>query len=121
MRAIVAFAALSGFVAVALGAAAAHALKRSLDAQSLDWIETGVRYQAWHAAALLGVAALMALRPAPALGAAAVAFALGTVLFSGSLYALAFSGTRAFAHLAPLGGFGFLVGWAALFWYAIRA
>lgn len=65
----------------------------------------------------IGAAALLAARPGPGLAVAAVAWAAGIVLFSGALYALAFTGVRAFAHIAPLGGFGFLVGWAAVIWY----
>jgi uncharacterized membrane protein YgdD (TMEM256/DUF423 family) len=111
------FGASAGLLAVALGAFAAHGLEKRLDVKALAWIETGVRYQMWHALALLGVAALMAARPGPGLAVAAIAWPLGMVLFSGALYALAFTGARAFAHIAPLGGTAFLVGWAAMIWY----
>lgn len=113
------FAALSGFTAVAMGAAAAHALKASLTAEAVAWVETAVRYQAWHALACLGAGALMGAHPAPPLTVAVVAWIAGTVLFSGSLYVLAFTGVRGFAHVTPVGGLAFLVGWAALAWYAV--
>lgn len=111
------FGASAGLLAVTLGAFAVHGLEKRLDEKALAWIETGVRYQMWHALALLGAAGLMAAKPGPGLAVAAIAWAAGIVLFSGALYALAFTGSRAFAHIAPLGGTGFLVGWAAVIWY----
>ncbi|MHA1538664.1 MAG: DUF423 domain-containing protein [Alphaproteobacteria bacterium] len=114
------FGASAGLLAVLLGAFAAHGLEKRLDAKALDWIQTGVRYQMWHALALLGAAALMAARPGPGLAVAAIAWAAGIVLFSGALYALALTGVRTLAHIAPLGGTAFLVGWAALIWYGAR-
>ena len=111
------FGASAGLLAVALGAFAAHGLEKRLDAKALDWIETGVRYQMWHALALLASAALMTAKPGPGLAVAAIAWAVGIVLFSGALYALALTGVRTFAHIAPLGGISFLVGWAALIWH----
>ena len=111
------FGASAGLLAVALGAFAAHGLEKRLDEKALAWIETGVRYQMWHALALLGCAALMAARPGPGLAVAAIAWAVGIVLFSGALYALALTGIRTFAHVAPLGGTAFIVGWAAVVWY----
>jgi len=59
--------------------------------------------------------------PARALRLAAIAFTVGTVFFSGSLYVLALSGARWMGAITPLGGVLFLVGWAALLWYALRA
>jgi uncharacterized membrane protein YgdD (TMEM256/DUF423 family) len=111
------FGASAGLLAVALGAFAAHGLEKRLDEKSLARIETGVRYQMWHALALLGAAALMIAKPGPGLAVAAIAWVLGIVLFSGALYALAFTAKRAFAHIAPLGGTAFIVGWAAVVWY----
>ena len=114
------FAALSGLVAVAMGAIGAHVLKARLDAQALSWLDTAVRYQAWHALALIGVAAFLARRQAAPLGLAALAWMAGTVLFSGSLYALALTGFRPLALITPLGGVAFLVGWGALAVFAFR-
>jgi uncharacterized membrane protein YgdD (TMEM256/DUF423 family) len=120
-RLALAFAALSGFVAVAMGAVGAHLLRQRLDAQALGWIDTGVRYQAWHAVALIGVAAFLARRQGAMLGLAALAWMVGTVLFSFSLYALALTGYRPLAMITPFGGVAFLVGWGALARYALRA
>jgi uncharacterized membrane protein YgdD (TMEM256/DUF423 family) len=91
-----------------------------LDARALAWVETGVRYQAWHSLALLGVAALMAVRPGRLLSLSAAAFTLGIVLFSGSLYGLALTGSRGFALITPFGGTLFLAGWALLAIHAWR-
>lgn len=120
MRITLLAAAIGGFVAVTMGAFAAHGLRDFLDAQELGWIETAVRYQTYHSLALLGVGTLMAVRPARLLSATAGAFALGIVLFSGSLYGLAFSGVRNFALITPFGGGFFLVGWVFLGVYAWR-
>jgi uncharacterized membrane protein YgdD (TMEM256/DUF423 family) len=111
------FGGLAGASAVILGAFAAHGLENRLNKQALDWIETGVRYQMWHALALIGGAALMAWKPGPALSVAAIGWAGGIVLFSGALYLLAFTGARGFAHVAPFGGFALIAGWAALIWH----
>ena len=119
MRFALVFAGISGLIGVALGAGAAHALKRMLDERALALVETAVRYQLIHAAALVGLAALI-VRPWPALQWVAWAWALGTVLFCGSLYLLAFTGLRGFAHVAPLGGLAFIVGWGLLAFYALR-
>jgi uncharacterized membrane protein YgdD (TMEM256/DUF423 family) len=113
------FAGLSGLLGVALGAGAAHALKRVLDERALALVETAVRYQLVHAAALVGLAALI-MRPWPALQWVAWAWAAGTVLFCGSLYLLAFTGVRAFAHVAPFGGLALILGWGLLAVLALR-
>lgn len=114
------FAAVSGFVAVALGAWTAHGLDGRLPAQAMGWLRTGLDYQSWHAAALLAVAALArGTRPPPALRLAALGFAAGTVLFCGSLYLMASTGERWPARVTPFGGLAFLAGWAALGWYGV--
>ncbi len=71
MRAILVLAAFFGFAAVAVGAMAAHTLAARLDEQALDWIDTAVRYQMWHALSMLAAAALMAWRPGRSLMIAA--------------------------------------------------
>jgi uncharacterized membrane protein YgdD (TMEM256/DUF423 family) len=105
-------------IAVAAGAFGAHALKSRLTPELLAIFETGVRYQMYHALALLAAAWAHAKWP----GAMAVAggwlFVAGTLLFSGSLYALAFTGLRWLGPVTPLGGLAFLAGWACLAWAA---
>lgn len=108
-------AAVSGFLAVAFGAFGAHALKDHLDAVALQTFETGVRYQMYHALALLAPALLMrsgVTCRAPRV--AAWSFLLGTLLFSGSLYGLSLTGLKWFGPITPLGGVAFLAGWTAL-------
>ena len=111
------FAALGGasaFIAVAAGAFGAHALRSRLSPELLAAFETGARYQMYHALALLAVAWAMTRWPVPAVRAAGWLFVAGTVIFSGSLYLLALTGTRTVGAVTPLGGLAFLAGWLAL-------
>ena len=105
-------AALSGGTAVALGAFAAHAMKADFEPAQVKTFETGVRYQMYHALALLACAALQAhgLR----CRAAILLFSAGTVLFSGSLYGLALTSAKWFGPITPIGGVAFLLGWVTL-------
>jgi uncharacterized membrane protein YgdD (TMEM256/DUF423 family) len=114
-------AAINGFVAVAAGAFGAHGLQGKLDAHAMSVFETGARYQMYHALAI-GLAALAARNAAAASTAnvASAFFLAGIVLFSGSLYLLALTGTRALGFVTPFGGLAFLVGWAALAWSATK-
>ncbi len=109
--------ALVGFLGVAFGAFGAHALRQRLDSRDLEIFETGVRYQMYHAFALLA-AAWLATRVGPeGLGlvrTAGWAFTAGILVFSGSLYALVLTQTRWLGAITPLGGVAFLVGWACL-------
>ncbi len=108
-------AALSGFLAVALGAFGAHGLKARLSEDMMAVYQTAVQYHFYHTLALLAVAVLLAggLQSA-ALRAGGWLFAAGIVVFSGSLYALALSGMRVLGAVTPLGGLLFLAGWVAL-------
>ena len=109
-----------GLLGVAFGAFGAHALRARLAPDLLAVFHTGVEYQFYHAFALLAVGVLLLVKPAPALPVAGWCFALGVLLFSGSLYALALSGTRWLGAITPLGGLLFLIGWGALFWAVLR-
>jgi uncharacterized membrane protein YgdD (TMEM256/DUF423 family) len=111
-------AAINGFIAVAAGAFGAHGLQSRLDAHALQTFETAARYQIYHALAM-GLAALSARGPASTVACAL--FLAGIVLFSGSLYLLALTGTRAFGFVTPFGGAAFLAGWAALAYAALTA
>lgn len=113
--------AINGFVAVALGAFAAHGLKNLLSARLLEIFQTGVDYQAVHAMALLLVGLLARSGPAQGLRLAGWAFATGILLFSGSLYLLALTDARWLGMVTPFGGTAFLIGWASLAWHAWRA
>ena len=108
-------AAVSGFVGVAAGAFGAHGLEGRASAEELAAFETGARYQMYHALALFAVAWLADRLPdATSVMVAGWAFVAGTVLFSGSLYVLGLTGSRALVMMTPLGGLVFLVGWASL-------
>jgi uncharacterized membrane protein YgdD (TMEM256/DUF423 family) len=106
--------AFSGFVAVALGAFAAHGLKARLAPDLLATFEVGVRYQMYHALALLGVAWACTRWPGMPAVAGGWLFVAGTVLFSGSLYLLALTGEKWLGAVTPFGGLAFLAGWACL-------
>ena len=106
--------ALAGFVAVALGAFGAHALRTRLSAEMLAVFETGVRYQMYHAFAILFVALAAARFDGWLLRSAGWLFTGGIVLFSGSLYALALSGVTILGVVTPIGGLALLAGWACL-------
>ena len=107
-------AALFGFLGVALGAFGAHALRARLSPDMLRVWETAVNYQFWHALALLGVGLLVLRTQSAWLTAAGSLFALGLLLFSGSLYALALSGIRPLGAITPIGGVLLLGGWLCL-------
>ena len=98
---------------------AAHALQQRLPAEALAWIETGSRYGLAHGLALLAVACLARQDAGPALAIrlAAWAFALGSLLFSGTLYIMGLANTATPAALVPLGGVALLAGWACLLVY----
>lgn len=110
-----------GLLGVALGAFGAHALRGRLSPELLAVYHTGVQYQFYHAFALLVVGLLCTVRPGPGLGVAGWCFAAGVLLFSGSLYLLALSGTRWLGAITPVGGLLFLAGWAALIWSQLRS
>ena len=114
VRGFLMLAAFFGFTGVALGAFAAHGLKGRLSAEYLAIFHTGVLYQLVHALAILGVAVLAAQLPGRLMTWAGVSFALGIVLFSGSLYALTLTGIGKLGIITPFGGLAFLLGWALL-------
>lgn len=119
-RLFVGLGALSGLMGAAAGAFGAHALKERLPADLLAVFEVGVRYQMYHALALVGTAWAVTRWPGGAAQAAGWLFVAGTVIFSGSLYVLALSGQRWWGAVTPLGGVAFLAGWACLAWAALR-
>ena len=121
LRFFLLLAAFAGFTGVALGAFAAHGLKAHLSPEYLAVFQTGVHYQMVHALALFGVALLGMRLSGRLLTAAGSLFALGIVLFSGSLYALTLSGIGALGMITPLGGLAFLGGWLCLGLTAWRA
>ena len=113
-------AAVLGFLAVALGAFGAHALKAFLNEAGQRQYDLGIRYAFIHILAVFIVSLTMPLAGQPKyLNRAAWLFIAGIVLFSGSLILLALSGITVFAAIVPLGGLAFLLGWA-FFAYGLR-
>jgi len=104
-----------GGLAVALGAFGAHALRARLTASLLETFETGVRYHFYHAIALVLVVVALDRWPKSNLPTlAGWLFVIGIVIFSGSLYALAFTGIRWLGAITPIGGVAFIAGWVCL-------
>jgi uncharacterized membrane protein YgdD (TMEM256/DUF423 family) len=124
--------AISGGLAVALGAFAAHGLDKTfvekysgqtrvvagetvpLPKKFLNDFKTGAEYQMTHSLALLAVGLLASRRSSRRLTVAGFAFTLGILLFSGSLYILTLTGVTKWGMVTPFGGVAFLVGWLAL-------
>ncbi len=121
-----AFCAANGFAAVALGAFGAHALRSRLEGTAdglrrLEWWQTAASYHLAHALALGLVALVLERTASNAVVAAGWAFTLGILLFSGSLYVMSLTGLRVLGAVTPFGGLSLLVGWALLFWAALRS
>ncbi len=105
---------------IVLGAFGAHALKQVLNAEQLQIFETGVRYQMYHAFALLAGGVLYATFPSRLVRLSCIFFLIGIVLFSGSLYAMTFMkiqgqvGLGGLGIITPIGGVFFVLGWLML-------
>ncbi len=108
-------------VGVGAGAFGAHGLKDKLSPEYLAVFETAVRYQMYHALGLIGLGLAATRIESPAIKIAGIAFLFGILLFSGSLYMLCLSGTRAWGMITPIGGVGFIIGWLALAFAALRS
>lgn len=117
-------AALSGAIAVIVGAFAAHGLDLRTEAglKAKDWLQTGSHYEIFHALAMLGVCALAAAKLVNVRVAVAAqwCFLIGSILFPGALYSLSFGGPRWFGAVAPIGGLAFIAGWVLLAIAALR-
>lgn len=111
---------LNGAMGVAMGAWAAHGLQATLPAAAIEWIRTGAAQQLWHAAALLGLAAIAMLRPGRLFALAGLGFAGGALIFAGTLYLYALAGLGWIVALAPVGGLLMIGGWVAVILAAIR-
>jgi len=107
--------AISAAVAVAAGAFGAHALRARLEPRMLEVFETAVRYQMYHALGLFAVAWVLSRSATTGLATASGwLFVAGTVVFSGSLYAMVLTGLRGLGSVTPVGGLCFLAGWGLL-------
>jgi len=110
----------SGLLGVTAGAFGAHGLRDRLAPEMLAIWEAAARYQLYHALALLAVAWAVTRWPSAATTAAGWLFVVGTLVFSGSLYALSLSGIRWLGAITPIGGGAFIAGWACLIWAVYR-
>lgn len=122
-RRILSLGALFGLLGVALGAFGAHGLRSTLSPEMLAVFETGVRYQMYHAFALLATGLALASatgRSRTALAASAWCFTAGTVSFSGSLYVVSITGSLWPGAITPFGGLLFLLGWGLLAYAGLR-
>ncbi len=120
VRTFLALGALFGFLGVALGAMGAHLLSGRLTPDRLALYETAARYQMYHALALLAVAWVVDRFPGAVGNAAGWAFVAGIIIFSGTVYALAFGAPRWLGAVTPIGGLSLLAGWVMLAWSALR-
>ena len=109
-------------LAVGLGAFGAHGLRDRLDAYHLDIYKTAVLYHFLHALGMLIVGVLPKSGTFPPESAEPVCWLLlaGILIFSGSLYLLAITGTRALGAITPFGGVAFILAWALLAWKLMR-
>jgi uncharacterized membrane protein YgdD (TMEM256/DUF423 family) len=96
---------------VGLGAFGSHALKARLSPDDLSIFEVGVRYQMYHALALLALGFVASKMDSPLVKAAGFAYVFGIVVFSGSLYTLVLTGVRTWGAVTPIGGLAFIVAW----------
>ena len=103
--------AVNGFLTVAIGAFGAHALRGRIETYHYDVFQTGVQYHSIHALALIALGITLFHIPSKWLTRAGWLFLLGIILFSGSLYLLALTGSRPLGIITPLGGFSFLLAW----------
>lgn len=108
-------ASLFGALSVAFGAFGAHALRWRIEESLLANYQTGVSYMFYHALALLAVAWALSRWPASSLSVwAGWLFVVGIVIFSGSLFVMAFTGLRWLGAITPIGGVAFIAGWLLL-------
>lgn len=112
---------LLGAIGVMVGAFGAHALKPMLVASGrFETFETAVRYQFYHALAMVLVGILAKEFTAKTLNYSSYCFLIGTLIFSGSLYLICFTGINAFGAVAPIGGTLLVVAWLLLFWTVLK-
>lgn len=111
----------SAFIAVAAGAFGAHGLRGQLDADLLAAFEIGVRYQMYHALALMGISFACTRWPGKLIHAGGWLLIIGSIFFSGSLYLLSLTGMKGLGAMTPVGGMLLLAGWLCLAVGAFKA
>ncbi|HIO92456.1 MAG TPA: DUF423 domain-containing protein [Leucothrix mucor] len=112
---------LFALLAVIFGAFGAHGLEQSItDEKILARFHTGVEYQFYHAFGILIIALLIKNASSKLLTSAGIAFTLGIILFSGSLYLYVLTGNKSFGMITPIGGLLFIIGWVLLMTHAYK-
>lgn len=115
------FGGIFGFLTVALGAFGAHALKPTLiEFGRLDSFETAVKYQAYHALALLLIGSIAAKLDASLIQKSIYSLIAGIIIFSGSLYVLSIFNIPIMGAITPIGGLFLLLGWSLFIWSVLR-
>ena len=120
MRLFISVASISGALAVLLGAFGAHLLKQMITPEMLEVYKTGVQYHFYHTLALLAVGILYSLHPSRILKWSGYLFMTGMAIFSGFLYLLAITGTKALGMIVPIGGITLVAGWVCLMVHILR-
>ncbi|HEM8144987.1 TPA: DUF423 domain-containing protein [Providencia stuartii] len=119
-RLMLIFAGISGFFTVAFGAIGSHALSSIMSAHQMEWIEIGLRYQMLHTVALMVLGAILLRKVVLWFYWCGVFFAVGILLFSGSLYCMALLQVKYFSYFTPIEGVCFLIGWLLVVIGAMR-
>ena len=120
-RLFFAIGAFSACIAVIAGAFGSHALKQRLSPDMLAVFEVGVRYQMYHALALMGAGFACAKWPGRLMNAGGWLFVAGTLFFSGSIYQLSLTGAKWVGIITPIGGGLLMLGWLCLAIGALRS
>ena len=120
-RGLITVGAMLGFLGVAAGAFGAHAMRAKLTAERLENWKTAADYQLWHALATIAAGLAAAVWDSGVAAEAGWCFVAGTLVFSGSLYALAVTDRRKLGAITPIGGVLFLIGWGLLVVAAMTA
>lgn len=120
-RTFVGIGAVFALLGVAAGAFGAHALQTRIAPERLNTFEVAVRYQMYHALALIAVAWATTRWQSGAVTTAGWLFVAGILIFSGAVYTLALGGPRWMGAIAPIGGMSLMAGWALLAWGVLRS
>lgn len=120
MRVFLTAGAISGALAVLLGAFGAHMMKNILSPEMLEVYKTGVLYQFYHTFALLATGLLMKNHPSAALKWSGYLFISGIIIFSGFLYLLAITGVKALGMVVPVGGLALVAAWILMLVHLLR-
>ncbi|WP_350304678.1 DUF423 domain-containing protein [Photorhabdus viridis] len=119
-RLMLIFAGFSGFFYVAFGAVVSHFLSPMMAKYQISWIYLGLQYQGIHTLAMMAMSAMLMRRVILWFYWSGVFFAVGILLFSGSLYCMALLQAKFFTYITPVGGLSFLIGWLFVLIGALR-